>query len=182
MKSFSELSAKDRILSTAYELFYRNGVRATGVDRVIAESGVTKVTFYRHYPSKNDLIRAFLEYRHKQWLRWFKDALERHGRNAYALVPTLTEWFEDKDYRGCAFINTVGELANELPEVVDIARRHKEDMTGVIFDLLPASIDREELSKTLAVAIDGAIVRAQYDTTPVNAIQAVARIVAALIP
>ena len=167
---------------TAYELFYRDGVRATGVDRLIAESGVTKVTFYRHYPSKNDLIRAFLEYRHEQWLGWFGKALAGPGNDAYALVPTLTEWFEDKGYRGCAFINTVGELADELPEVVDMARRHKEDMTRVIFDLLPASLDRDGLSQTLAVAIDGAIVRAQYDATPLIATRALGRIVTALIP
>jgi len=50
------LPARERILLTAHELFYRDGIRATGIDRVIAESGVTKVTFYRHFPSKNDLI------------------------------------------------------------------------------------------------------------------------------
>ena len=54
-------SARDRILNTALRLFYRDGVRATGIDRIIAESGVAKMSFYRHFPSKNDLIRTFLE-------------------------------------------------------------------------------------------------------------------------
>ncbi|MDA8093995.1 MAG: TetR/AcrR family transcriptional regulator [Betaproteobacteria bacterium] len=182
MKSVTEPPARERILLTAHDLFYRDGIRATGVDRIIADSGVTKVTFYRHYPSKNDLIRAFLEYRHQRWLIWFKDALERHGKDVHALVPTLAEWFESDDFRGCAFINTVGELANDLPEVVDIACRHKEDMIAAISDLLPASVGVEELSRTLALAIDGAIVRAQYDSTPANALRAVALIIAALIP
>jgi AcrR family transcriptional regulator len=59
-----DLSARDRILRTAHDLFYADGLRATGIDRVIAEAGVTKVTFYRHFPSKNDLILAYLNLRH----------------------------------------------------------------------------------------------------------------------
>ena len=74
-----ELSARERILLTAHDLFYSDGVRATGIDKVIAEARVTKVTFYRHFPSKNDLIRAYLDYRHERWMSWFKDALNRHG-------------------------------------------------------------------------------------------------------
>ena len=73
---WQDLPARDRLLHTAHALFYRDGIRATGIDRVIAESGVTKVTFYRHFPSKNDLICAYLEYRHTGWMAWFGDALQ----------------------------------------------------------------------------------------------------------
>lgn len=177
----SEPPARDRILFTAHDLLYHHGIRATGIDRVIAEAGVTKVTFYRHFPSKNDLIRAYLDHRHQHWLAWFKETLERHGGNARGLAPTLAEWFRSEEFRGCAFINTVGELARDLPEVIDIARRHKQDMSRAISELLPASVDRDEMSTTLAVAIDGAIVRAQYDATPDDALNTVAKIVAALI-
>ena len=62
----STLPARERILVTAHELFYRDGLRATGIDRLIAESGVAKLTFYRHFPSKDDLIRTFLDYRHQR--------------------------------------------------------------------------------------------------------------------
>ena len=181
MQAKSPSAARDRILSTAHDLFYRYGVRATGIDRVIADSGVTKVTFYRHFPSKNDLVCAFLEYRHQRWLSWFNDALAHHGQDIHALVPALTEWFQKKEFRGCAFINTVGELAGDLPQVVDIARRHKDDMTTVIANLLPPSRQRNELSSAIAVAIDGAIVRAQYEATPKHALRAVSRIIDALI-
>lgn len=182
MKNVTKLSAKERILTTAHDLFYQHGIRATGIDRIIAESGVTKVTFYRHFPSKNDLIRAFLEYRHRRWCAWFRDALERHGQDVHALVPVLAEWFQSKEFRGCAFINTVGELANDLPEVVEIARCHKSDMISIISDLLPLSVNRDEFSRSLAVVIDGAIVRAQYDVSPENILQSVAQIIAALFP
>src|ERR1700744_4673256 len=107
-------SARERILLTAHDLFYGEGVRATGIDRVIAESGVTKVTFYRHFPSKNDLIRAFLDYRHERWIQWFVHALERHGAGegkvATPVVAAMREWLESEAFRGCAFINSVVEL------------------------------------------------------------------------
>ncbi len=180
MKPASVLPARERILLRAHDLFYSHGIRATGIDRVIAESGVTKVTFYRHFPSKNDLIRAYLEYRHERWLAWFKGSIESHGANVMALVPVFAEWFQNKEFRGCAFINTVGELASSLPEVGCIARRHKEDMTAVIAGLLPESLNRDELASALAVAIDGAIVRAQYDSSE-NALRSLDRIISSMI-
>lgn len=181
MKRISALPARERILLTAHELFYLQGIRATGVDRVIAEAGVTKVTFYRHFPSKSDLIRAFLEYRHERWLAWFNESVERHGGNIHALVPVLAEWFQSKEFRGCAFINTVGELASDLPEVVDITRRHKESVATAIANLLPALDDRDEMASALAMAIDGAIVRAQYDSEPASALRALDKIISAMI-
>lgn len=171
------LSARDRIVHTAHRLFYSDGIRATGINKVIEESDVTKVTFYRHFPSKNDLILEYLEYRHKLWTHWFKDALQRYGGNLPALTPTLTEWFRDARYRGCTFINSVGELGGELPEVKDVARRHKQEMTAIIAALLPPSEDKDRDAQALALAVDGAIVRSQYDPTPDAALQAFDRIV-----
>lgn len=154
---------RERILLTAHELFYREGIRATGIDRVIAESGVAKVTFYRYFPSKNDLILEFLEYRHQRWMAWFVDALQRHGGGIKALTLALAEWFADQSFRGCAFINSVGELGGSMPEVLDITRRHKKEMEDAIACLLQPSRHRKRDAQTLAVAVDGAIIRAQYD-------------------
>lgn len=174
------LPARERILLTAHELFYRDGIRATGIDRVIAESGVAKVTFYRHFPSKNDLIRAFLEYRHQRWMAWFIDALQRHGGGIKALAPTLAEWFRDDGFRGCAFINSVGELGGVLPEVLEITRRHKQEMASVIAGLLPPSRQRQQDAQAIALAVDGAIIRAQFDQAPDAALAALDRILKAL--
>lgn len=159
-------SARERILQTAHDLFYLDGIRATGIDRVIAESGVTKVTLYRHYPSKNDLILAFLDYRHQRWMAWFDGALRRFGADAAALLPAMAEWFAHPHYRGCAFINTVAELGPVLPEAVQRAREHKQQMQARIAELLPAGEDRDARAQALAVAVDGAIVRAACDATP----------------
>ncbi len=159
--------AKERILLTAHDLFYRDGIRATGVDKVIAESGVSKVTFYRHFPSKRDLIRAFLEYRHQRWISWFEEALKRHGATAggglQPLLPALNEWFSNPVYRGCAFINTAAELGDTLPDALEICRTHKQDMVNIIVDLLPVSASQQRLANAVAVAVDGAIVKAQLE-------------------
>lgn len=175
------LPARERMLLTAHELFYRDGIRATGIDRVIAQSGVTKVTFYRHFPSKNDLILAFLEYRHQRWMAWFTDALQRHGGAVTALVPALKEWFGADNFRGCAFINSVGELGPSLPGVVEIAQRHKNDMVTAIASLLPPTAQHEQDAQAIALAVDGAIVRTQMDQRPDAALQALNRVTQSLL-
>ena len=169
-------SARDRILLTAHDLFYRHGIRATGIDRVIAEAGVTKVTFYRHFPSKNDLVLAFLAYRHQTWMAWFTGALSRHvshqARPLDALVPALREWMDSDPYRGCAFINATAELGSTSPEATAIVREHKADMTAAIATLLPPGRGRKADAEAIALAVDGAIVHAQMDARPDAALRA----------
>ena len=178
--------ARERILLTACKLFYRDGVRATGVDRVIAAAAVTKVTFYRHFPSKNALVQAFLEYENTRWLDWFHAALQRHaapGAPALdTLLPALREWFTSRGFRGCAFINTLVELGDVVPAVADIARKHKQAMTVAISGLLPPSRHRRRDAQAIAVAIDGTIVHAQLEPTPDAALQALARLLRVVQP
>lgn len=167
------LSARDRILRTAHDLFYRDGIRATGVDRLIAESGVAKLTFYRHFASKDDLVRAFLDYRHERWMAWFVDALGRHGAatgaGLQAVLPALREWFSEPGFRGCAFINAVAEVGGTRPDVTGIAQRHKRDMTEVMAGLLPDSPNQAAIALAAALAVDGAIVQAQMGGTDATA-------------
>lgn len=160
-------SPRERILLTAHDLFYSDGLRATGIDRIIAESGVAKLTFYRCFPSKDELIRTFLDYRHERWMAWFVDALGRNGAVAGGgltpLVPALDEWFADPLFRGCAFINAMAEVGNALPGVAEIVQNHKRDMQQVIAGLLPAGTRQQAIASAAAVAVDGAIVRAQME-------------------
>lgn len=171
----------ERILLSAYKLFYREGIRATGVDRVIAEARVTKVTFYRNFPSKKDLILEFLEYRHREWIAGFIDALQRHGGRIGAVAPAIAEWLRDEDFRGCAFINSVAELGATMPEVLQISRRHKQEMTEVIKGLLPPSVTRTRDAEAISLAVDGAIIRAQFDQTPGSAIHVLSDFIHTLI-
>ncbi len=168
-------SARQRLLLTAHRLFYGHGIRATGIDRIIAQAKVTKVTFYRHFPSKNDLIRAYLDDRHERWISWFIDAVTRHGNDLNALVPALSEWFGRPDFRGCAFINSVSELGDEFPDVVAIAQRHKHAMAAVIMRLLPPGRGRKQQAEAIALVVDGAIVRAQYEPDPRDTVRSLRR-------
>lgn len=163
-------AARERILVTAHDLFYRHGIRATGVDKVIAASKVTKVTFYRHFPSKNDLIRAYLNFRHQLWMDWFVSMLAQYQgaqsklqRRREPLAPVLSaiqDWMHDPKFRGCAFINSVAELGGGLDDALSIAASHKQDMVAAIRELLPEP-KAAAIARAAALALDGAIVRAQ---------------------
>src|SRR6478609_6869160 len=89
--------ARQRILETADRLFYQEGVRAVGIDRIIAEAEVAKMSLYNHFPSKDDLILAVLKYREENVLEFFRSAMERHGKKAKnslrAFFAVLKEWF-----------------------------------------------------------------------------------------
>lgn len=154
--------ARERILCAARRLFYEKGIRATGTNRLIQEARVTKVTFYRYFPSKADLVVAFLDDRHERWMAWFQAALARHGGGPEALVPALAEWFGHDRFRGCAFVNTLGEQGPVLPQTTAITRRHKQAMVAVIAGLLTAAQRRRDVAQSLAIAVDGAIVWAGF--------------------
>ncbi len=177
------LSARDKILLKAHELFYRDGIRATGIDRIIKEAGVTKVTFYRHYPSKDDLIRAYLEYRHASWMAWFTAASERHRRpfgDVYAVIlDVLAEWFESEAFRGCAFINATVEFDSDLPRLREIIQRHKTEMAeALVAQLRGTALDGKALA--VAMAIDGAIVLTQIEGQSSRALKGLGEILVAL--
>jgi AcrR family transcriptional regulator len=177
------LTARDKILLKAHELFYRDGIRATGIDRIIKESGVTKVTFYRHYPSKDDLILAYLEYRHTYWMAWFTEAVERHRRDSgdiqKVILGVLAEWFDSQVFRGCAFINAMVEFDSDLPRLREIIQGHKAEMgDALIAQLRGTALDGQALA--VAMAIDGAIVKAQIDGQSALALKGLREILAAL--
>ncbi len=160
-------SARERILETALRLFYAEGVRATGIDRIIAESGVAKMSFYRHFPAKSDLVCAFLEERHRRWMAWFGASVAAHaGRrgSAYlAVADALAEWFASHEFRGCAFINTAAEFTRQESRERTIAASHKRDLEKLLEDYAAAEgLSPAAVAARLALLIvDGAIVRAQ---------------------
>ena len=108
-------AARERILETAYDLFSRSGTRAVGVDTIIAESGVAKMTLYRNFASKDDLILEFLRQRDERWTRaWLQaevtERAEQPGARMLAIFDVFGEWFAREDFEGCAFINVMLEL------------------------------------------------------------------------
>jgi AcrR family transcriptional regulator len=165
-------SARDRILDTAKKLFYRDGLRATGVDRIVAESGVAKMSLYRHFPSKHHLVSAFLAWRHAYWMARFVASVEaRFAQHAAlsVLADAMDEWFADADFRGCAFINAVAETgATEESHHVDLAIAHKAGLERYIVELARRLDLRapELVAQEAMLCLEGMIVRTQMKRDP----------------
>ncbi|ENR0228385.1 TetR/AcrR family transcriptional regulator [Enterobacter roggenkampii] len=180
-----KISVRDKILLTAHDLFYSTGFRATGVDTLIKEAKVTKVTFYRHFPSKSLLILAYLHYRHEIWINWFEATLRRHlveGHTpADALSATLYEWFISPEFHGCAFINASAEAKSEdiESEIKAICRDHKIETKKII--ALLTKIADERVVNEIMLLIDGAIIHAQMGMETDEVIASLKRALADLI-
>jgi AcrR family transcriptional regulator len=133
-------TARERILETAYELFSRHGTRAVGVDRIIAECGIAKMTLYRNFPSKDDLILAFLERRDELWTRaWLQAEAQRRGASPgarlLAIFDTFEGWFARADFEGCSFINVMLEVVDVDSPVRQATVRHLAAIRSFVRDL-----------------------------------------------
>jgi AcrR family transcriptional regulator len=110
----------DRIMAVAYELFSRRGVRDVGVNELIERSGVAKATFYRHFPSKDSLVLAFLERRDRQWtVNAIVSEARRRGNTPaeqlLAIFDVFGDWFLREDFEACSFINVLLEMGPAHP-------------------------------------------------------------------
>ena len=111
---------RERIIDTSYELFSRRGVRAVGIDELIERAGVAKATLYRHFPSKDHLVVAFLERREERWTRgWVEQEALRRASNPEDQLPAIfdafDEWFHREDFEACSFINVLLEMGPGHP-------------------------------------------------------------------
>lgn len=159
-------SPRERILQAASALFYAQGIHAVGVDLIIARSGVAKASFYKHFPSKSDLVAAILTQRGEDWRRWLAQAVERLSERPQdrplAVFDALAERFGRDDFRGCLFINSMVELADRRHAGHLIADDHKRRVTEYLRGLLAeAGVDRAALlAEQWMLLVDGAIVTA----------------------
>ncbi len=172
-------AAADRILDTASKLFYQKGIRATGVDGIAADSGMTKMTLYACFGSKEELVRAYVARRDQRWRDWFKRAVERHphrdpARRPLAIFDALAERFADPEFRGCAFINAMAELGDRDHPGYLAAIEHKSRVQDYVRGLLKESGYRDSgsLAKRFMLLIDGAMVTAYRERSPDAARQA----------
>ncbi len=165
--SLESLPPRERILHTAHELFYAHGTHSVGIDLIIARAHVSKVTFYRQFPSKHELILAYLQLRHDIWMDWFDRRLtQAEGQQDAAdiLADTLLEWFSEPHYRGCAFLNSACESAPMEADILARVQQHKQAMTRRIAQLIGPN--RAGMEEILSLLVDGAIVHAQYEADP----------------
>lgn len=165
--SASRPCARDRIMAAASELFYKEGVHSVGIDRIIAESGVAKMSLYNHFKSKDALITAWLEQQHDGWREWLQGAIARHAQASgesplLALFDALHEWYEKPNFRGCAFINSAVELVDAEHPGYQITLAHQQAVADYILTLVKdANLPHpEDLAKQLMMLMQGATVMA----------------------
>lgn len=155
-------AARQRILDAAFPLFYAHGLRAVGVDRIIAESGVAKATFYRHFPAKDDLVVAYLDRVDEIWTGQLHDAARDAGADPadqlVGLFDALARACRRDGYRGCAFINAAAESAPGSP-VHQRTVAHKEVVLRWVRDLAADAglEDADAVARSLTLLLDGGL-------------------------
>lgn len=127
MSSSTQSSSKrEQLLETALALFYREGYHATGIDRILAESGVAKMTLYKHFKSKDELIMAALQARHERSLEHFRAGAALAPRAAIlAVFDGLHGYLQQQDFCGCAFIHAAAEFHDREHPIHRQAAEHK---------------------------------------------------------
>ena len=165
--SRAALPPRERILDTAYELFSHNSLRAVGIDRIIAESGVAKKTLYYHFSSKEDLILAFLDVREQRWTRdWLEAQMQALAATPHdrllATFDAFDQWFNSEDYESCAFICTLLEMRGNADPVHQKAVHKLEVIRQLVQDQAKqaGARDPEAVAYQMQILMMGAIVSA----------------------
>jgi AcrR family transcriptional regulator len=163
-------SAERRILDSACQLFYSQGLRAVGIDRVLEEAGAAKASLYAHYPSKDDLVAAYLERQAAEWrARIAQEVSPADGRaGILRLFGLLETWANRAGFRGCPFLNAVEELPDPSHPGRQATRRHRAWVHELIRGLVAAAGVRpvERTARALVVLYDGASASAVLDGDP----------------
>jgi AcrR family transcriptional regulator len=153
---------RTRILETASALFYERGVRAVGVDLVLQESGAAKATLYRHFPTKDDLIVAYLEREEVDFWRTWDEVAAHHPKCAVAELEAHLQWIGERlsraNYRGCPQINVAAEFAEAGHPARGVARAHMRELRGRLNALARRlGVARpDQLGAQLALLVNGA--------------------------
>lgn len=162
-------SPRERILTTATELFYKHGINSVGIDRVIAESGVAKMSLYRQFGSKEELVLAFLDRINTEWFTWLKSrvSVARVKQRPLAVFDALGEWFATPTFRGCPFVSTAAEFRDPADPVHKAAWRFKQGLRDYFETLLDEAgyAKAASLADALLLIADGATISAAMKGT-----------------
>jgi AcrR family transcriptional regulator len=157
----AKMAARQHILETAGRLFFREGYRAVGIDTIVAASGVAKMTLYRHFPSKDELIVAYLETMNERFWSWFEGAIADQPTpraQLTALFTALAKLVSSPHCYGCPFLNAAGEFPELDHPGHRTALAHKQAVRARLLTLTTAAHAPEPaiLADQLAVLMDGA--------------------------
>ena len=157
---------RERILVAAYDLFSRRGIRDVGIDEVIEKADVAKATLYRHFPSKDGLVLAFLARREEQWTKGFVEAgARRRGKTPeerlLAIFDVFHDWFASPGFDTCSFINVLLEMGPQH-EVGHASIAYLENIRSVVRELADEAglRDTDSLARSWHILMKGSIISA----------------------
>ncbi|MNN46602.1 HTH-type transcriptional regulator YjdC [compost metagenome] len=162
MDSKSTSDVREKLLETAEDLIYRNGINATGMDFLVKTSGVSRKTIYKYFGTKDELVAEVLKRRDERWMNWFTTEVGKAQTPQARLLnifSVLKGWFVAAGFRGCAFINTAGETGDPSDPVRLVAKEHKEKLLGFVREICQeyGANDPDALARQFLILIDGAI-------------------------
>lgn len=172
-------TARERLLDAAARLFYAHGIAATGIDTITAEAGVARKSLYNNFASKDDLIRAYIETRHEEWLVLYRGRLGQAG-SARARVLAVFDAYLDHarasyphGFRGCGLLNAAAEFPADSPGRAAV-RRHKEEVEEILISHLGEAgcADPAGGAEHLSFLLEGAMSRAGLEGRPDRLVQA----------
>lgn len=166
--------ARDRLLDAAEQLFYAEGIRAVGVERLLTSSGVGRASFYRHFASKDELVATMLREYDERYRAWLADRVAALGGGPLAPFDALAERSEWTGFRGCAFTNAMAETGDPDSEIYLLAIAHKQAVIAFLDDLLATAgyAEHARLAQEFMMLLDGATATALRERSPDAALRA----------
>lgn len=158
---------RERIFEVARDLFYRRGIRAVGVETIVAEAGTTKMSLYRHFPSKEDLVVAYLTERNQQYWRWWDETMAQHPGDARRQIHDYFTWVASRvtkpGYRGCPMTNAAVEFPEPDHPGRAVSAAHKRELQRRLRELSAraGASNPDELGDSLFLLVEGAYASSQ---------------------
>lgn len=176
-------SKRDELVRKALEVFYQNGFHATGMDRLVSATGISKTSMYKHFRTKEDLIQATLRLRDEEFRNWLFRRMEELGTTPrsqlIAMFDALKEWFAQDGFRGCMFIKATAEYQDSGDPIFQQSAEHKHLLFEYVrkLALKAGAVRPEALARSLLILKEGAIVTAHlnHSVTPAMDAKAVAK-------
>jgi len=155
---------KQIIINVATDLFNKEGYQAVGIDKIISEAGVSKLTLYRHFTSKDQLIIEVLTQRKDDFISNIKELIEKTQTpkdKLFSVFNYYHTWFKDENFHGCMFTNSLLEFGNKSKAISDINKEMKETLVALIAGILFPLVKKERAQRiafTFVILLDGAII------------------------
>ena len=159
MSNTLNISARERLLKSASELFHAQGYHATGINQIIENASVAKATLYQHFKTKEALCIEFLQVRHTYWMDKHLNYIATHSDKVLASFDFIQHMNEKENFRGCCFLNLLSEFSNDKTEIIAVLQHHKKDLQNRIYSFFNA--DNEELAYHVYCLLESAIIESQ---------------------